>query len=476
MPAAVAVTPTVLTSDPDLHLLRRTTYGATPELVADIRSRGSQAWLDEQLNPASINDVTCENLVADKFPLVGASLATLNALAAPSTASNQLVQAAIARQVWSKRQLFEVMVEFWTNHLNVLCPHPATYREKPVEDRAVIRKHALGRFENMLLADARSPAMLAYLMNDESELGDPNENYGRELLQLHTVTPASGYTEAHVRASALVLTGRTSDGRGTFVYKPEWHYVGQVRILGWSSPNASASGGLATSDSYLRYLARHELTARNIARKLAVRFVSDDPPSSLIDALADTYLDTGTMIVPVLRRLFASTEFAQSIGQKARRPCEDVVASARAMGMQPPTTSNVQGVIDLVNHANSFGNGPFGAEPPPGYPDVLRGWWSVGSTLGRCNMHRNFTRGFPSGLPRPPLMNLLAGPAMATYGVMLDRLADSLTQQTLRSDHRSALLTYSGLTAGGAYDQRTVDRCLPDLCELILNSPYRTLR
>ncbi|MBA3524865.1 MAG: DUF1800 domain-containing protein [Geodermatophilaceae bacterium] len=465
----------MLTADPDLHLLRRATYGATPELVADIRARGSQAWLDGQLNPGSINDSACDAVVA-KFPLVSASLATLNGLAAPSEASNQLVQCAIARQVWSKRQLFEVMVEFWSNHLNVLCPHPATYREKPVEDRSVIRQFALGRYENMLLADARSPAMLAYLMNDESELDDPNENYGRELLQLHTVTPSAGYTEAHVRDSALVLTGRTSDGKGSFVYKPEWHHVGTVRILGWSSANASATGGLATSDSYLRYLARHESTARNIARKLAVRFVSDTPPASLVDALAETYLDTGTAIVPVLRRLFASTEFAESIGQKARRPCEDVVASARAMAMQPPTGSNVQGVIDLVNHANNFGNGPYGAEPPSGYPDVLAGWWSVGSTLGRCNMHRNFTRGFPAGLPRPPLMNLLAGPPMANYGAMIDRLTTTLTQQVFRADHRTALLTYSALSAGGAYDQRTVDKCLPDLCELVLNSPYRTLR
>lgn len=467
--------PTVLSSDPDLHLLRRATYGATPELVADIRARGAQAWLDEQLNPQSIDDSACDAVMA-KFPLVSASLATLNALTEPSKASNQLVQSAIVRQVWSKRQLFEVMVEFWSNHLNVLCPHPATYREKPVEDRAVIRPYALGRFENLLLADARSPAMLAYLMNDESELGDPNENYGRELLQLHTVTPAAGYTEAHVRDSAYVMTGRTSDGKGTFVYKPDWHYVGPVRILGWSSPNASAGGGLATSDSYLRYLARHSSTARNIARKLVIRFVSDDPPQTLVDALTDTYLDSGTAIIPVLRRLFGSTEFAQSIGQKARRPCEDVVASARAMGMQPPTGSSVQGVIDLVNHANSFGNPPFGAEPPPGYPDILAGWWSVGSTLGRCNMHRNFTRGFPAGLGRPPLMNLLAGPAMANYGVMLDRLTNSLTQQTFRQEHRTALLTFAGLAAGGAYDQRTVDRCLPDLSELVLNSPYRTLR
>lgn len=475
MPPVTTASSPILIDDQALHLLRRATYGPTPEMLADIRARGTTAWLTEQLNPTGIDDSVMDGVVA-RFNLVNAPLADLNRLSQPREASLQLVQCTLARQIWSKRQLFEVMVEFWSNHLNVLTPHPSTYLTKPVEDRAVIRKHALGRFENLLLADAASPAMLAYLMNEESELDDPNENYGRELLQLHTVTPAAGYTEADVRHSARVLTGRSTDGKGTFVFKPEWHFVGPVSVLGWSSANASAAGGMAVGDSYLRYLARHEQTARNLSRKLAIRFVSDDPPQSLIDNLTEVYLDHGSAIVPWLRALFTSPEFAASIGQKARRPAEDLVACARAMKLQPPTGSSVQPIIDMSNECSAYGHSPLGAEPPTGYSDVLAGWWSVGSTLARCNLHRKITRGYPVGLNRPPVRDLLAGPAMATLGAVVDRLTDTLTGQRFRDDHRNALLTFVGWTANAPYDQKAVDKWLPDLTELVLNSPYRTLR
>ncbi|MDQ3457081.1 MAG: DUF1800 domain-containing protein [Actinomycetota bacterium] len=475
MPPASTASTSVLNDDQQLHVLRRATYGPTPELLADIRARGTNAWLSEQLAPLSIGDSAMDAVVA-RFPLVNAAISTLNALAQPREASLQLQQCTIARQVWSKRQLFEVMVEFWSNHLNVLTPHPATYTLKPVEDRAVIRKHALGRFENLLVADARSPAMLHYLMNNESEAEDPNENYGRELLQLHTVTPSARYTETDVRDSALVLTGRSTDGKGTFVYKSELHYVGPVRVLGWSSANASASGGLAVGDSYLRYLARHEHTARNLSRKLAIRFVSDDPPQSLIDNLTEVWLDTGGAIVPWLRALFTSPEFTNSIGQKNRRPGEDVVASARALKFQPPTLPSNSPLVDLLNDCGRFGHAPLGWGPPNGYPDILDGWWSVGTTLGRCNVHRQFTRGYPTGLPRPPLRDLLAGPSMSTLGAVVDRLTDTLTAQRFRDDHRNALLAYAGWSASAPYDQRAVDKMLPDLTELVLNSAYRSLR
>ncbi len=465
----------VLADDLDLHLLRRATFGATPAMAADIRSRGASAWLTEQLQPDSIPDPAGDSVVA-RYPLVTASISQLNGLAKPRDASLQLVECTLARQIWSSRQLFEIMVEFWSNHLNVQAPHASTYLTKPVEDRTVTRKHAMGRFENLLLADARSPAMLAHLNNDTSQLDEPNENYGRELLQLYTVTPAAGYTETDVRNSALLLTGRSSDGRGTFEYKPDWHYTGPVRILGWSSANASASGGLGTSDSYLRYLARHEQTALALSRKLAIRFVSDDPPQTLIDSLAETYLDRGTSIVPWLRVLFTSPEFAASIGQKTRLPGEDVVATARALKLSPPTGTSNQPITDLVNECIRFGHAPLGAPEVTGYPDQLAAWWSIGTTLGRCNMHRSRTRGFPTGLPRPPLKDLLIGAPMPTHGHMIDRLTGSLTGQKFRDDHRTALLTYAGMTAAQTYTQTLVDKWLPDLTEMVLNSSYRMLR
>lgn len=465
---------TILSSDPDLHLLRRATFGPTPTLLAEIRQRGAAVWLDEQLRPERIADPAMDAFLL-RYPYVSAPLSELNKLIERREASNQLVQATLARQIWSRRQLFEIMVDFWSNHFNVFTPHAATYTTKPIEDRTVIRKYALGRFEDLLLADARSPAMLSYLDNEESQLDEPNENYGRELLQLHTVTPDAGYTEAHVRDSALVLTGRSTDEVGNFLYKPEWHYVGPVRVMGWSSSNASASGGLAVGDSYLRYLARHPQTAKALSRELATRFVSDDPPQSLVDAMAATYLDSGTAIVPCLEVMFDSAEFAAAAGLKTRRPAEDIVATLRVLGVSPPSVGT-RPVASLISDCSRLSQPPLGEVEVIGYSDVAAGWSSASGFLGRCNLHRAMSRGYPSGLSRPPLAALLAGPSMATHGEMADRLAVSLTGQVFRADHRAALLGYAGMTAAAPYDQRAVDKWLTDLTEMVLNSPYRMLR
>ena len=465
----------VLSSDPDLHLARRATFGQTPSVVADIRSQGATAWLDRQLNPSQIDDSAMNSLLA-KFPMISASLAVLNAQTQPRLGALELVQATLARQIWSKRQLFEIMVDFWSNHLNVHTPESATHITKPIEDRTVTRVHALGRFEDLLVASGRSPAMLRYLDNADSKLPNPNENYGRELLQLHTVGAGANFTEVDVVNSARILTGRSVDATNTFVYKPDWHFVGPVSVLGWSSSNASASSGLSTGDSYLRYLARHEQTARSLSRKLAIRFVSDTPPGSLVDHLTDVYLESGTAIVPWVRALFQSPEFAASTGQKMRRPLEDIVASVRAMKLGVPTGNDVSGIKLLVTDSAKFGMQPLDCGPPTGYPDVAAGWWAVGGMLSRCNWHRIVSRVHPPGLPRPPLNDLLAGPPMATHGEMADRLAVSLTGQVFRSDHREALLAFAGLTSTQKYEQRKVDRWLKDFVELVLNSPYLVLR
>lgn len=482
-PAAVSAVPSrrglagsesILSGDQDLHLLRRATFGSTPAMLADIRQRGSAAWLDEQLRPEQIGDSVMDSLLL-RYPRISMTLAQLLALPEPRLASVDLVSATVARQIWSRRQLFEVMVDFWSNHLNIFTPHESTFLTKPIDDRSVIRPNALGRFENLLLASAKSPAMLNYLNNEDSEKVEPNENYGRELLQLHTVSPAAEYSESDVLNSARVMTGRSTDDLGSFLYKKDSHYVGTVRVMTWSSANASATGGMAVGDSYLRYLARHEQTALALSRKLAIRFVSDDPPQALVEMLAGTYLDAGTAIVPWLQALFQSPEFANSVGQKTRRPTEDVVAAARALGMLPPTTGT-KPIGQLSSDCARMGQPPLGEFEPTGYSDVALGWQSVSATLGLCNLHRKMTRGYPQGIPRPALSTLLAGPAMATHGAMVDRLTLALTGQTFRTDHRNALLTYAGMTAAQPYDQKAVDKWLSDLTELVLDSPYRKLR
>ncbi len=465
----------LLSPDPVLHLVRRATFGPTAALLAEVRAQGTDRWLDDQLNPARIDDSACEAILA-RWPTLTASLAQLNGLAKPRQASTDLIQATVARQIFSRRQLFEVMVDFWSNHFNIVAPHPSSYTSKPIDERTVIRPNALGRFEDMLLASAKSAAMMTYLNNAESEGDDPNENYGREIMQLHTVGSDAGYTEDDVRSSALVLTGRSTDGHGAFQYKPGIHHVGPVSVMGWSSANSSANAGMSTSDGYLRYLARHASTAAHLALKLATRFVSDAPPQSLIDSMAGAYLDSGTQIVPMLQELFNSAAFASSVGQKTRRPLEDIAATMRILGVQPPAANSVKEFGNLVSDATRMGQPPLGCFPPTGYPDVAEGWRSVGTTLALCNLRRNMVRGYPRGMARPDVSTFLAGPAMATYGDMIDRLTTSVTGQVFRDDHRTALLNYAGLSESGAYDQRTVDQWLADLTELVLDSAYRVLR
>lgn len=464
----------VLSSDPDLHLLRRASFGPTTALLAEIRARGSAGWLDDQLHPERIDDSAMDGVLG-LWPSLTYTLAQLNAMPERRKASNDLVQATLARQLWSRRQLFEVMVEFWTNHFNIVAPHPSSYTSKPMDDRTVIRPNALGRFDTMLLASARSAAMMSYLDNESSQGSEPNENYGRELMQLHTCGPEAGYTEDDVKNSALILTGRSTDGAAAFLYRPDYHYVGFLRIMGWSSANASATGGLATSDGYLRYLARLPQTARHLATKLAIRFVSDDPPSSLIDRMAEAYLDSATAIVPMLQELLDSPEFADSVGAKTRRPAESVVATMRALAVEPPKTS-AKAVGNLVSDCGGMGQAPMGCFPPPGYPDQATGWWSVGGTLSLCNLKRSMARGYPSTLSRPELLTRLAGPALTSYGEMVDRLTMALTSQLFRADHRDALFAYSGLSPTAPYDERTAQKWLPDLTELVLDSPYLVLR
>ena len=284
--------PSPLNRDPVLHLLRRTTFGPTPAEVAAVKAAGIDAWLDRQLEPDKIADPVAEQALR-ATPTVGMTAAQIRATVKDNDyrAMFELNRAVIARQVWSNRQMYEVMVDFWNNHLNVTSPFDGGWDTRGPYDQNVIRKHALGKFSDMLIASARDPAMMRYLDNTSSDRRNVNENYGRELLELHTVGIDGGYTEKDVRNSAYLMTGRTADREGGFKYQQGKHWTGAVKVLGFQHANKSAKDGLAVGDAYLLYLATHPSTARYIARKLAVRFVCDAPPQSLVDRLAKAYQD-----------------------------------------------------------------------------------------------------------------------------------------------------------------------------------------
>jgi hypothetical protein len=403
------------------HLLRRTTYGATPELVHQVSKQGAHAWLEDQLHPHRVNDAAMDALLTRWPTLKWQTWQARKHLSFGAwDVMFDLVDAHIARAIWSKRQLLEI--------------------NRHVFDREVIRKYALGSFSDMLCATGKSPAMLQYLGNAESTAAAPNENWGRELLELHTVGLAADYSQKEVHDSALILTGLSVDETsGLYQYEPGMHYTGHVKVLGFHSANHSASKGESVAMAYLSYLAHHPDTARHLATELAVRFVSDSPSKHLVNSLAATYRRHGTQIVPVLRQLFASKEFAQSSGAKVRTPYEDFIATARVLRIRPPH-KGTESIRELQWMAGSVGQPPLGWHAPNGYPDTAAAWSSTSATLGKWNAHMSLAgQWWPKGLHYTKLTSLVPTPQPKTYGRLFDGLAAALNVPALNTTQRSAL-------------------------------------
>jgi uncharacterized protein (DUF1800 family) len=319
--------------------------------------------------------------------------------------------------------------------------------------------------------------MLTYLSNADSDKDNPNENLGRELLELHSVG-VGAFTERDVKASALILTGLSVDRTtGAFRYRPEAHYVGPVRVLGFSHANASGDGRPVVA-AYLRYLATHPATARRIATKLAVRFVQDDPPATLVDRLASTYLASGTSIAAVLKVLFASAEFAGAAERKTRTPYENLVASVRSLGLTPPA-SGVDALVQLYWVSQELGQPPLGWPQPDGYPDVATAWQSASGALGLWNTNSSLVGGWwPKGLGYPKPVSFLPSPLPTTYGSLIDALALRIRQRPVTSAERNAIcgfLKVSPTTAVRPTDEGVTWR-LEHVIALLLDAPTQVRR
>jgi uncharacterized protein (DUF1800 family) len=477
-PAAAAGLGDLLPADPVAHLVRRATFGPTPASLAEAAKLGVAGWLDRQLNPAAIADGVCDGLLA-RLPLAGADVATVRATLPKHSyeAFGQLGRATIARAIWSNRQLFEMTVNFWNNLLHVAAPSSGVWDSRADYDRQVVRRHAFGRYADMLKAAARHPAMLTYLDNRVSTKAHPNENYARELMELHTVGLV--YTEADVRAAAKLLTGLTVSSAGTYTYAADRHAVGAVDVLGFRHANTTAAGGEAAALAFLDHLARHRATAERIATKLCVRFVADEAPAALVARLADIYQANDTAIVPVLRALFTSPEFAASAGRKMRTPFEDLAATVRALGLAPET-SGVKALDALYNSLVNAGNAPLRWAPPNGFPDVAAAWASPSAFLMRCNSHLNLAAGwYPRQLVRPAnMLTALVPVRPATYGALVDALSRRLLGVTMRPEHVAAVLSVAGKKPASTLTSTdtSVTGSLPYLIALILDSPYFQLR
>jgi uncharacterized protein (DUF1800 family) len=470
-----------VSGDLDLHLLRRATYGLTSKTTSKIKSIGRAAWLEKQLAPEHIDDGFVDGFIADRFPRLAWSIKNVvdNLPGGAWDVMDDLAFASVLRAAWSKRQLFEVMVDFWSNHLNITDPSSDVWANRHDYDRSVIRAHALGKFSDMLAASATHPAMMLYLNNAESTKDAPNENYGRELLELHTLGVGGGYDETDMRNSAVLMTGFQIDWNTYGFRYNKWdHFVGPIDVAGFHSANGSASGGYAAGLAYVDYLAHHPSTATHIATKLVTRFVSDVPDPTLVSQLAQTYLDNDSAIKPLLRQLFSSPVFEASLGAKIRRPMEDVIATIRILGIKPDA-AGVDGLEGLYWMIQGLGNAPMAWSPPNGYPDTADAWRSAGGALGRWNAHMSLAaHWWPDQLQLPDLRSRFLSTVPSTYGAYVQSLATQLTFKKFSAEHVAAICALLGKTATdklGRSDPAVKQR-LPSVVALILDSPYFQMR
>ena len=442
-----------------LHALNRLAYGPRPGEVERVKQMGLEQWIDRQLHPERIDDSAVQARL-EQYPAIRMSTEELLARYPrpqqvakregltleqyqqqqrearqngdmramenrPQAIVLELSEAKLTREIYSERQLQEVMDDFWFNHFNVYAGKGPERWFLPAYEREVIRPHLMGKFRDLLYATAKSPAMLFYLDNwlsvdprafavHQGQLqafrqrllmrfgGDPdmmmrrnpnaasqqkgpqrnglNENYGRELMELHTLGVDSGYTQQDVTQAALALTGWTMtaprrDPEFRFV---EWFHGDEPKmILG----EKIHSGGMKDGEQLLNMLAANPNTAKFISTKLARRFVSDTPPPALVDRMAETFERTGGDIREVLKTMIYSPEFwsRAAYRSKIKKPSELVVSALRATG------ADMAEAMPAVRWTAQIGEPLYGCQPPTGYKDTAETWVNSGALLNRMN-------------------------------------------------------------------------------------------
>ncbi len=361
------------------HLLSRAAYGPWPGDLDRVRTMGANRWIEEQLAPEQIDDTACD-LRARRFETIWHDPGTCYEYKKP-VLREEITRHTLLRAVYSRRQLFEVMVGFWTDHLNINLEKGDCIYLKPSDDRLVIRAHALGNFKELIRSSVSSPAMLVYLDGKENKKAGPNdvpnENYARELLELHTLGVDGGYTQSDVYEAARCLTGwrlRTGWRKGTSYFDPDLHDDGEKRMLGQLIPRG---GGAADLDRVVEIACSHPSTAHHLATKLVRRFVSEDVPASLVKEVAKVFAATGGDIKSLVRTILTSDEFKLAKGLRFKRPFHYIASSLRALG------ADTHAHQPLIEYLLRMGQGPFQHPTPDGYPDRAAPW--LGTLLWRWN-------------------------------------------------------------------------------------------
>ena len=434
--------------------------------------------------------------------------------------TGELQMSRILRAVYSERQLQEVMVDFWTNHFNVFAGKGADRWLLTSYDRDTIRPHTLGKFYDLLVADAQSPAMLFYLDNVQSvspnaqlpqqrpgaargplaglrilnNVQPPrppqqpqqrrgiNENYARELMELHTLGVDGGYTQKDVQEVARCFTGWTiiaprgagaaaqaimnpraaemaRNNPGAFIFRPGVHDNGEKIVLGHKIP---AGGGINDGLMVLDILSHHPSTAKFIATKLVRRFVADDPPPALVDRVAQTFLKTDGDIREVLRTIFFSPEFnsQDAYRVKVKRPFELAISAARTVA------ADTNGGPQFHQWIARMGQPLYGFQTPNGYSDVAENWVNTGALLERMNFALALVSNRIPGT-RVDLSRLMAGTKPGSSiekAQLLDRLVGLIVGGEMSAKTRETLLKQLSdqITLPPTLDVQTASNAAPE--------------
>ena len=479
--AAPTTTTEVPNSAPSLAsarlLANRLTFAATPQIDQQILDLGLVGFIDSQL-ALNTADPEVEGQIANYLslnPSLGA-LASLNENNR-RLMDHEIVHMSVFRAVNSRHQLYEVLQRLWMDHFNTSFEDDWSWSAHYLEQ--VIRPNGMGSFHELLAAVAHSPAMLYYLDNAISNASSVNENYGRELLELHTLGIDDGgrqiYTEDDVVGVSHVMTGWSIDfDNRTFLFRSGDHSDRAVSILGGQWTNAGLSGK-AAGDSLLYFLSHHPQTARHVCTKLIRRFVTDNAPESLISSAAAVYLANDTNVVPVLRHILGSGEFANSTGLKIRRPFEQIVATIRALGVELPTQPEGHAAERIYEYLRDAQHAPWRQATPDGYADVAEPWLSTETMLRRWEGVARVARNdwtVDDSLRYDPVD--LRG-ATTTAGEVFDRLALRLNIGEQTSQTRSTLLGIIDLSADTPIDD-VDDRDFADLLSFLVAHPMFQLR
>jgi uncharacterized protein (DUF1800 family) len=448
------------------HVLSRLTFGPRPGDAERVAAVGVERWIDQQLHPDAIPDSAVVAVLATNraWNTPVGTIGTLSDLprnvsmmsvaeaGKDSSARAMLMQRAtqfvillnlpdylyagkIVRAQTSERQLLELLSDFWENHFSVYSGKMPERNAVIEWDRDVLRPRALGKFRDLLIATAHSPAMLYYLDNHLSTNRGLNENYARELMELHTLGVDGGYTQKDVQEVARALTGWTktsANGKDVFAFTPALHDTGAKIVLGHVLP---AGRGIEDGNDVLDILARHPSTARHIAFKLARRLVADDPPPTLVARAAATFTQTDGDIVETVRTIVTSKEFFShaAFRAKVKTPFEFVVSARRALNY--PADTSLQTARSIAR----LGQQLFGWATPEGWPETGIAWINSGTLYARIIFATNMANSFGALTPSKYWTNWAALSALP-LAAQVDAITSSVLGGATDAATRDAML------------------------------------